>query len=231
VGRMQRRFYLLGLTLLLVWALVGCGGSPTPATTATFEGISPEEDQSTATPTPTPQPPTEEPPPSPTPTPTPTSPVVIQPTPTSPPLTSRCQGLAGQIEVKILVGPAEAVGLEPVAVGSVPFAVVSDQEPYLVEGSGALSYDNVLVQQWGTYAVTMDMGVDVSGECVGTDGSEQLLLTLEASGDQLVVVDAGEFYGEYPWSGTNTFPLQFPLQDGATVEGEGYTFILRLSGQ
>jgi len=139
--------------------------------------------------------------------------------------------LAGQIEVKVLVGPADAVGLEPVAVGMVPFAVVSDQAPYLVEGSGAISYDDLLVEEWGTYAVTLDMGADVSGECVGTDGSEELLLTLETSGDQLVVVDAGEFYGEYPWSGTNAFPLQFPLEEGTSVEGEGYVFVLHLSGQ
>jgi hypothetical protein len=157
--------------------------------------------------------------------------VSIQLTPSPIPSTTRCQDLAGQIEVKILVGPADAVGLEPVAVGMVPFAVVSDQTPYLVEGSGAIFYDDVLVEEWGTYAVTLNMDANVSGECVGADGAEQLLLTLEAAGDQLVVVDAGEFYGEYPWSGTNTFPLQFPLEEGTTVEGEGYAFVLHLSDQ
>lgn len=234
MGLMQTRSYLVGVALLLVLAIVACGAPTTPLATSTPEGASPGQAQPTPTPTPTPestQLPAAEPLPSPTPTPTPTSPVSIQPTPTSTSPATRCQGLAGQIEVKVLVGPADAVGLEPVAVGTVPFSVVSEQPPYLVEGSGALSYDDVLVQDWGTYAVTMDMGVDVKGECVGTGGSEELLLTLEASGDQLVVVDAGEFYGEYPWSGTNTFPLQLPLEEGATVEGEGYTFVLHLPGQ
>lgn len=234
MGPMPARPCLVGVTLLLLLALVTCGAPSRPAATSTPGGAEPGEAQPTATPTLTPQPPTEEPPPSPTstptPTPTPTPPVLIELTATSPPSASRCQGLAGEIEVKVLVGPAEAVGLDPVAVGAVPIAVVSDQVPYLVEGAGILSYDQVLPQEWGTYAVTMNMGVTASGECAGTEGSEQLLLTLEASGDQLVVVDAGEFYGEYPWSGTNTFALQFPLEEGAAVEGEGYSFVLHLSG-
>lgn len=235
MGPMLTRPCLVGVTLLLLLALVTCGAPSTPAAPSTPGGAGPEEPQPIATPTLTPQPSTEEPPPSPsstpTPTPTPTPPVLIELTPTSPPSASRCQGLAGQIEVQVLVGPAEAVGLDPVAVGSVPFAMVGDQAPYLVEGSGTLSYDQVLPQEWGTYAVTMNMDVNASGECDGPEGSEQLLLTLEATGDQLVVVDAGEFYGEYPWSGTNTFALQFPLEEGATVEGEGYSFVLHLSSQ
>lgn len=233
MGFMKTRLCLVAVTLLLVLALTACGASPTPSATPTTEEAGPQDAQPAATPTSSPpptHPPTEEPPPSPTPTPTPTSPVSIQVSPPPTP-SSRCQDLAGQIEVKVLVGPADAVGLEPVAVGMVPFAVVSDQAPYLVQGSGTLSYDDVLAQEWGTYAVTMDMAIDVSGECAGSGGSEQLLLTLEATGDQLVVVDAGEFYGEYPWSGTNTFDLQFPLEDGASVEGEGYAFILHLPGQ
>ena len=231
MGLMHTRSYFAVVILLLVLALAACGTSPTPVATPSPEGAGPEEAQPTSTPTPTPQPPTAEPPPSltPTPTPTPTSLALIPPTPTSP--ASRCQDLAGQIEVKVLVGPADAVGLEPVAVGTVPFAVVSDQEPYLVHGTGSLSYDDVLVEQWGTYAVTMDMAVDVTGECAGSGGSEQLSLSLEATGDQLVVVDAGEFYGEYPWSGTNTLELPFPLEEGASAEGEGYAFTLHLSGQ
>lgn len=235
MGLMQTRWYLVVVTLVLVLALAACGASPTSPATSTPEGAGPAGAQpaatSTPTQTPTPEPPTAEPPPSPTSTPTPTALVSSPPTPTPPSPASRCENLAGQIEVKVLVGPAEAVGLEPVAVGTVPIAVVSDQEPYAVTGSGALSYDDVLVEEWGTYAVTMNMAVDVSGECIGTDGSEQLDLSLEAGGEQLVVVDAGEFYGEYPWSGTHTFTLQFPLEDGATVEGEGYTFVLHLPGQ
>jgi hypothetical protein len=166
--------------------------------------------------------------PSPTPTftPTPAGGVVGTPSPAT-----RCSGLSGEIEVKVVVGPAEAVGLEPLAVGTVPFAVASGQAPYPVQGGGAISYDNTLTADWGTYQVMLDMAMTVAGECIGAEGSESLQLTLEASGEQMVEVNAGGFQGQYPWQGTNTFDLEYPLVDGATVEGEGYVFILHLSGQ
>jgi hypothetical protein len=71
----------------------------------------------------------------------------------------------------------------------------------------------------------------ISGECTGSEGSEVLSLVLEGTGEQLLVVDASGFHGEYPWEGTNRFDLTFPLQDGAVVQGEGYVFVLRLPGQ
>jgi hypothetical protein len=164
---------------------------------------------------------------TPTPTPTPTTkPLPIATTPA--PETSRCQGLAGQLEVQVLVGPAEAVGLEPVAVGSVPFSVTSSEPPYLVTGQGPISYEAQLPREWGTYTVNMDLQTGVQGECSGASGSEQLDLTLEMTGEQLVVVEAEGFHGEYPWSGTQSLPLAFPLQDGATAEGEGWVVVLHL---
>jgi hypothetical protein len=120
------------------------------------------------------------------------------------------------------------VGLEPVSVGSVSFAVISDQEPYLAEGSGGLGYSDVLQKEWGTYTVTMDMSLGVSGECIDSGQTGQLNLVLEMTGSQLVVVEAEGFSGEYPWEGTQTRELAFPLQEGATNEGEGWVVVLHL---
>ena len=74
--------------------------------------------------------------------------------------------------MQVLVGPADAVGLEPVAVGSVPFSVPSDHEPYAVQGGGSISYSDVLQKEWGTYEVTLDLQTTLSGECVAGAGSE-----------------------------------------------------------
>jgi hypothetical protein len=150
-------------------------------------------------------------------------------TPTSP--ASRCQGLAGQLEIQVLVGPAEAVGLEPVAVGSVPFAVSGSEPPYLVQGQGPISYDATLQQSWGTYAVTMELDVAVQGECSGQAGGEQLDVAVEMTGEQLVVVEAEGFHGEYPWSGTQTRELALPLEEGATAEGEGWAIVLHVGAR
>jgi hypothetical protein len=133
--------------------------------------------------------------------------------------------------VQVLVGPAEAVGLEPVAVGEVPFAVATQVAPYLVQGQAPISYEAVLEEEWGTYTVNMDLDMAVSGECSGEDGSEQLDLLLEMSGEQLVEVQAEWFHGEYPWAGTQTRDLAFPLQEGATAQGEGWVVVLHLGSQ
>jgi hypothetical protein len=143
---------------------------------------------------------------------------------------SRCAGLVGQLEIQILVGPAEAVGLEPVAVGSVPFAAGS-APPYAVQGAGPISYEATLQKEWGTYAVSMELDTSVQGTCSGPAGSEQLDLALEMMGEQLVVVEAEGFHGEYPWAGTQTRALAFPLEEGATAEGEGWAVVLHLGGR
>jgi hypothetical protein len=132
------------------------------------------------------------------------------------------------LEVQVLVGPADAVGLEPEAVGSVPFGVTTSAPPYLVQGQGPISYENTLETEWGTYAVTMDLDNAVQGECTGDAGSEQLALILEMTGEQLVVVDSPDFHGEYPWAGTNALDLVFPLEEGATAQGEGWVIVLHL---
>ena len=79
-------------------------------------------------------------------TPTPTiAPVEIS---TNPPARDDpSKGLEGEIEVKNLVSPASEVGLEPLAVGSVPFSVISEAVPFQVEGSGTIEYQNVLTEE------------------------------------------------------------------------------------
>ena len=218
----------IALVLCLASLLVACGGTPAPeAATATQPPPAAPSDEPAATAT-EPVPEAETATATPTPTPTPTAePVVIPDTPT-PSVVSRCQGLSGTLEVQVLVGPAEAVGLEPVAVGDVPFAVTTEQAPYLVQGQGPITYEAVLEQEWGTYTVNMDLDMAVTGECSGQDGGEQLDLVLEMTGEQFVEVQASGFHGEYPWSGTQTRDLAFPLEEGATAEGEGWVVVLHL---
>lgn len=133
--------------------------------------------------------------------------------------------------MQVLAGPAEVVGLEPFAVGSIPFAVTTSEAPYVVTGAGPISYADVLTEEWGTYEVTMDLQNSITGECVPNEasaGGGTLQLDLTMTGNQLVTVDAEGFHGEYPWEGTYPFNLTFPLQEGASMEGEGWAFVLHL---
>jgi len=77
----------------------------------------------------------------------------------------------------------------------------------------------------------MELDTAVQGECSGLEGGEQLDLALEMAGEQLVVVKAEGFQGEYPWSGTQTRELTFPLEEGATAEGEGWVIVLHLGSR
>ena len=203
---------LLAVLTLIAFTTLNCG---------------PVEDGAAPTPTPTP-----------TATPTPASVLPVEtasPTPTLVPLgepvsptpsltTSPCDGLSGTIEVRVLVGPAAAVGLEPFSVGSIPFSVSSGGPPYLVQGQGYIPYEEILTEDWGTYEVVLDLNITISGEC----GAEGLVLVLEMTGSQFVEVNSPDFHGEYPWDGQHTFNLTFPLVDGAAVEGDGWVFVLHL---
>lgn len=165
---------------------------------------------------------------SPTDTPTPTPDgggVEITPTASE----NRCAGLSGTLELQVLVGPAEVVGLEPIAIGDIPFSVNSENGVNIIQGSGGISYEDVLAKEWGTYTVSFSMDADLSGECTGEAGSEVLNMTIEVSGEQMVEVVAEGFQGEYPWSGSHSFDLSFPAVDGATQEGEGWAFVLHLN--
>jgi hypothetical protein len=214
--------------LLLISAILLLAGACTPAPT-------PEAEPATAALTPTPTPTstpvvaTELPAtatPSPTPTKTPTPGAIPGATPEDIP--GACAGLSGELEAQILVGPAEVVGLEPVAVGSIPFTVTGDQPPYAVQGGTTISYQDTLQREWGTYSVALQMEMTLDGVCTAEDGTPVLDLTVTSSGEQTVEVSAGGFQGSYPWSGENSFNLSLPVQEGATATGEGWTFVLHL---
>lgn len=189
--------------------------------TACTSPPTPEAAPATATPTPSP---------TTTPTPTPTVAAELPPTatPTPAPIASECVGLSGELEAQILVGPAEVVGLEPEAVGSIPFAVTTEEPPYLVQGDTNISYQDTLQKEWGTYSVSLQMQMTIDGVCMEGENTPMLDLTVLASGDQTIEVSAGEFQQTYPWSGENTLNLSFPLEEGATASGEGWTFVLHL---
>lgn len=225
------RSWQMVLVLCLAGLLAACGGTPTPEAETTSQPPTASIPSATSTPTATFTPTATVPvieAATVTPSPTPTAGPVMQPPTPSPSVASRCQGLAGTLEVQVLVGPAEAVGLEPVAVGQVPFAVTTEQAPYQVTGQAPIAYEATLEKEWGTYTVNMDLDMAVSGECIGEGGSELLDLALNMNGEQLVVVDAQGFHGEYPWSGAHTLNLSFPLQEGATAQGEGWVVVLHI---
>jgi hypothetical protein len=227
------------LILIVLSLVIGCGGgsateTPSPSNTPPPADVPQATDvpqptptaQATDTPAPTTAPEATA---SPTPTPTPVPPIAVPTTP--PPEPNPCAGLSAALDMRVLVGPADAVGLEPLAVGTIPFAVTGDEAPYLVTGGGPISYADILTEQWGTYEVTMDLQNMIAGECVPNEDAEggTLQLDLEMTGSQLVVVEADGFQGEYPWSGSHTFDLPFPLEEGATIEGEGWAMVLQLN--
>jgi hypothetical protein len=164
-----------------------------------------------------------------TPTPTPTPIMVVEENPTPTPESNICQGLSGDIAMEVLVGPADAVGLEPIAVGNIPFSVVPEGEAYAVQGSGSIAYQDVLEAEWGTYTVDFDLDAAVSGVCEGDAQNGALNIVMEMSGEQMVEVRAEGFQGDYPWAGQHTFNLSFPIEEGATAAGEGWTFVLQLN--
>ena len=149
--------------------------------------------------------------------------------PITPVTPNRCEGVSGSLEMQVLAGPAEAVGMEPYAVGDIPFSVVTDGQTHIIQGSGDISYHQVLEETWGTYTVALDMTANVTGECSGKAGNETLNMIIQASGEQMVEVRADGFSGDYPWSGTRQLELTFPLVEGASAEGEGWAFILHLN--
>ncbi len=211
----KRSWILIVVLAAVVLSLPACSGADTPTPTAT---------PLPSTPTPMVVPAE----PAATPTPTPTPPAPSGPPPTPEPPRSPCAGVSGQIEVRVLAGPADAVGLEPLAVGSLPFSVVTSEAPFAIQGGGDISYADVLVEEWGTYEVTLDLRTTISGECVVGAEGPTLQLALDMAGQQMVEVEAEGFQGEYPWSGELSLDLSFPLVDGATAQGEGWVLVLHL---
>jgi hypothetical protein len=138
-----------------------------------------------------------------------------------------CQGLSGEIEIEILVGPAEAVGLEPLSIGKIPFTI-ANQKPYTIQGKTHLSYNKTMNYDWGTYTVILEMDADLAGECVLAEAGNSLNLAVTLSGNQNVVVVYKLVPETFPWTGTATVNTSFPIQDNATAKGEGWIFVLHL---
>lgn len=141
-----------------------------------------------------------------------------------------CEGLSGWIELQLLVGPSEAVGLEPYTMAHIPFTVSREGEVYLVEGSGQTDfYEDVLEAEWGSYSVQFDGDLRISGTCVGAEAPGTLNVYLEMDGEQTVVVVVDGQEMTTPWAGTPTLTASFTIQDGAQQSGEGWTLILHLN--
>ena len=150
-------------------------------------------------------------------------------TPTDEP--SPCEGLSGSIEVRALVGPAAAVGLETHAMGSVPFSVTSGGPPYGVEGGGHISFHDQLTEDEIVYDVTFEADIALDGTCEDAPGSMQLVLDLDMAWSQVVEVTAPDFHQVYPVAGDNAAIVTFPLIDGASanIGGEGMELVLLLN--
>ncbi len=146
------------------------------------------------------------------------------------PSQNSCQGLSGKLELQILVGPSEAVGLEPVTVGEIPFMVVDEGGNYVVEGGGQLeSYSDVLTAAWGTYTVTFEGDTFVSGDCTSSGAGAQLNLVVDMIAEQNVEIVYEGVQLNYPWSGTHQLDVALPVEEGAMAQGEGWVLTLILN--
>jgi hypothetical protein len=172
--------------------------------------------------------PTQVPQTNPTPTATPTKAPQSQPEPTQAPPPSPCEGLSGEIELQVLVGPADTVGLTPKTAGLIPFSVTSSTPPFTISGSGPINYQETLTENWGTYTVNMEMDTTLNGECSDASGEGKLHANLTLSGSQLVEVRSDGFNQDYPWQGTEVRTMEFPLQEGASAQGEGWVCVLHI---
>ncbi|MGM0386736.1 MAG: hypothetical protein ACQERF_12260 [Actinomycetota bacterium] len=162
-------------------------------------------------------------------TPTPTEIIVIPAQPTTE--FDPCAGLAGSIEMQVLVGPSEAVGMDRVAVGTIPFTVTEQDGLFVVDGGGPILFeDQVFEAEWGTYTVSFDADNDVTGTCRSAGEGAELAMTIVMEGAQRVSVRADGVQADYPWEGTRTLDVTLPAEDGATESGEGWTVVLRVDG-
>ena len=161
------------------------------------------------------------------PTPTPTTQGGIIPTKSS--SGNPCHDLSGNIELQILVGPSEAVGLAPLTVGEIPFVVIREGDSYKVEGGGPLdAFIESHNTAWGTYTVTFDGDTMLNGECLFSDDDPVINIMVEMMADQNIeVVYEGQTMN-YPWSGTRQIEVSLPILEGAQQGGEGWNLILHL---
>jgi len=151
------------------------------------------------------------------------------PSATPSPTPSPCEGVSGGIEVRVLVGPAAAVGLETHAVGTVPFTVGTAQSIYAVSGGGHISFSDVLSEDEIHYDVSFEADVVFDGTCDMGPGGAQLLLGVGMVWDQIVHVTAEDFDETYSQAGENEKDVTLPLIDGASADvDEGMEIVLRL---
>lgn len=163
------------------------------------------------------------------PTPTPTLPgggEVIEPTVGKNP----CEGLTGTLELQLLIGPSDAVGLEPTTAARIPFAVENVDGEYRVSGSGPVDYyEDVYEAEWGSFTVTFEGETSINGDCISQGDRNELDIQVEMAGEQIVTVIVDGSETTFPWSGTPTIDASFPLMDGAQAQGEGWLLILHLN--
>jgi hypothetical protein len=140
-----------------------------------------------------------------------------------------CAGVSGTLSLQLLIGPSEAVGLEPYTFADIPFQVALEGNSYLVEGGGPIEYyEDILVADWGSFSVTFDGVTAVSGICLETNNGATLDVLIEMNGQQTVVVVVEGAETTYPWEGSPSISASLPLVDGAQMAGEGWNLVLHL---
>jgi len=159
----------------------------------------------------------------------------------TPSLQTTCAGLSADIEVQLYLPYAAAADLDPIAVGTIPLSINTEQQSYRVQGAGHISYDET--QTWDfeegteTAEVFLELDVSLEGVCDEDIGGGVLRLTLEAAHQE----DQGSTTCSYPpgecenspiiGPQRQSFELEFPIEDGATVHREDWTtwtFVIHL---
>jgi hypothetical protein len=189
-------------------------------------------------------------------TPTPTSssqpPVqAVTPTPTQKLLpgqgtltTTVCDVQGAEIEVQLYLPYAAEADLDPIAAGTIPLSVSTGQEPYTVQGTGHISYDQM--QTWTdeegkeTAEVFLELDVSLEGVCSEGASSGVLHLTLDAvhqeeQGSAICAYPPGECrYSPVMGPQEQSFDIELPLKDGSSTQREDWTtwtFVVHLQGQ
>jgi len=141
-----------------------------------------------------------------------------------------CEDLSGTIELQLLVGPSDAVGLDPYTIANIPFVVVSQDGIFIIEGGGPVQYyQDVYEAEWGSFSVTFEGETTISGGCIPNGDQGTLNVIIEMVGSQTVEVVVEGMTTTYPWEGTPQLNASFPLKEGAQQAGEGWLLILHLN--
>lgn len=143
-----------------------------------------------------------------------------------------CEGLTGSLELQLLVGPSEAVGLEPFTAASIPFKVETEDGLQAVSGGGPIEYyEDIMQAEWGSFSVTFEGETAISGTCFSQANESWIDISIQMTGEQTVTVVVEGMEMTYPWSGSPTIQASFPLDDGAQAEGEGWLMVLHLDNK